>query len=496
VSEDVLGLLSASELVKKLRDREVSSRELLDHYLDRCATYNGDLNAVVTFDEGAAVVAAAADEQLAAGGETPPLLGLPVTIKDAIATKDLRSTGGATEMADHVPEADAEVVSHMRDAGAVVFGKTNLPRWSADVQAYNEIFGTTNNPWDQSCGPGGSSGGAAAAVAAGLTSAEIGTDIGGSVRLPAHFSGVCGHKPSFGIVSQLGYISHPTYQTGEPDVNVLGPIARSVDDCELILDVIAGPRSDLASAWRLELPAPRNDDPKQLRVAAHLDDPSVPVSEEVAEALAAAAQTLEANGLSIDRSAWPTDLAFDDVADVGLPLISGATSPARGGEAFTAMQDIVLDPIGHGEVMQMRARSTAMFHRDWLLLTERREQNRHKWTRFFQDFDVLLAPVALVAAFPHMPEGSLYDRTLVVDGAERPYSELIMWTSQFGYVGLPSTVVPIAITPRGVPVGIQVVGPHLGDRTTLAFARHIERVLGGYQVPPGFEASGRTSSVS
>lgn len=455
--------------------------------MERRDRYNDKLNAIVTVDDAAAERAAAgADERLVEGGVLPPLLGLPMTIKDAIATEGMRSTGGATELAEHVPDTDAEVVARVRAAGAVVFGKTNLPRWSADVQSYNDIFGTTNNPWDLGCGPGGSSGGAAAAIAAGLTSAEIGTDIGGSVRLPAHFSGVCGHKPSFGIVPQLGYISHPTYQTGEPDVNVLGPIARSVDDCELVLDVIAGPRQDVASAWQLQLPAARHGSLGDFRVAAHLDDASVPAGSEVAEALALAVRALEGAGVRVDGTAWPQDLAFDDVRDVGLPLISAATSPARGGEVFAAMEQIVRNPEGHPQTQQMRARATAMFHRDWLLLTERREQNRLKWSAFFNEFDVLLAPVAHVAAFPHQHEGTLYDRTLVVDGVERPYTEVIMWTSQFGYVGLPSTVVPVAITPRGVPVGIQVVGPHLGDRTTLAFARHLEQLLGGYQPPPNF----------
>lgn len=485
MSDVALGLRSATELIGMLRRCEVSSRELLAHYLERRARLDDRINAVVTVDvEASERMAATADERLVAGGATSPLLGLPMTVKDAIATRGLRSTGGAVELADHVPETDAEVVSRVRAAGAVIFGKTNLPRWSADAQAYNEIFGTTNNPWDLSCGPGGSSGGAAAAVAAGLTGVEIGTDIGGSIRLPAHFSGVCGHKPSFGIVPQLGYISHPTYGSNEPDVNVLGPLARSVDDCELVLDVIAGPRTDLAPGWKLALPPSRASEPRGLRVAAHLDDAVVPVSTEIGDALEAACRALEASGVAIDRHAWPEALDFADIVDVGLPLISAATSTGRDDAQFEAMRKIALDPGDHPAAMQMRARATAMFHRDWQLLTERREANRRKWARFFEDFDIVLAPVAHVAAFPHIHEGQLYDRTLLVDGVERPYAEVIMWTSQFGYVGLPATVVPISITPRGVPVGIQIVGPHLGDRTTLAFARHVENILGGYQVPP------------
>jgi len=481
-----LALATASELTEQLRAKQISSRELLDMYLARRDRLHADLNAIVTIDaEGARTQADLADAQLAAGHQAidGPLLGLPMTIKDALATKAMRSTGGAVELSDHVPDTDAEVVARVRSAGAVVFGKTNLPRWSADVQATNEIFGTTNNPWDLTCGPGGSSGGASAAVAAGLTGADIGTDIGGSVRLPAHFAGVCGHKPTFGIVPQLGYISHPTYPLSAPDVNVIGPLARSVDDLELVLDVIAGPRCDQAAGWKLELPPTRHGEFGDFRVAAHLDDPHTPIGSEVAAMLEAACGALVASGASIDH-AWPDDLAFSDVDDIGLPLISAATSPGRNDDEFEEMRSIVVDPSGHPPSLQMRASSTAMFHRDWLLKVERRDANRQKWARFFESYDVLLAPVALVAAFAHMHEGNLYSRSLDVDGAARPYYDLIKWTSQFGYVGLPSTVVPVGLTPRGVPVGIQIIGPALGDRTTLEFARHVERICGGYQPPP------------
>ena len=204
-----LGLSSATELAGQIAVGKLSSRELLDHYLQRVETLNPALNAVVTLDaERAATAATAADARCAAGEPLGPLHGLPLTVKDAIATANIRTTGGATELADNVPTDDAPAVTAVKAAGAVVFGKTNLPRWSGDAQAYNTMFGTTNNPWDTTRGPGGSSGGASAAVAAGLTSFEIGTDIGGSVRLPSHFAGVCGHKPSFGIVPQLGYLDH------------------------------------------------------------------------------------------------------------------------------------------------------------------------------------------------------------------------------------------------------------------------------------------------
>jgi len=481
--DEELGLLSASALLGLLDRGEVSSVELLQHHLDRVARLNPALNAVVTLDTDRAMgTASRVDDDRVAGEPMGPLAGLPMTVKDALATEGLRTTGGATELADHVPVSDAEVVAKVRDAGAVVFAKTNLPRWSGDVQATNEIFGTTNNPWDLSRGPGGSSGGASAAVAAGLTPLEIGTDIGGSVRLPAHFAGVCGHKPSFGIVPQRGYVDHVSYGVSDADINVVGPLARTVDDLTLLFDVLTGPRAELVDGWSLELPKARGT-AAELRVAAWLDDPACPVSTEVSQVLEVMARTIEEDGLRVDRTARP-EHPFEDVREVGLPLISAATSPARTDEEFEELRGVLADPVSADAVLRMRAGGTAMAHRDWSLLAERREKNRQSWGRFFRDHDVLLAPVSFAPAFEHQHGGNLYTRSLVVDGVERPYADLIVWTSQFGYVYLPATVVPVGWTDAGLPVGVQVVGPFLGDRTTLEFAGYLERLLGGYRVPP------------
>jgi amidase len=483
MTETGLGLRSATALARSIAAKEISSRELLDHYRWRIEQLNDQLNAIVTFDWDRAQAAAdAADEVTASGQILGPLHGLPVSIKDAIATEGIRSTGGATELSEHVPVADAPVVSSIRDAGAIVFGKSNLPRWSGDVQAFNPIFGTTNNPWDVTRGPGGSSGGASAAVAAGLTSFELGTDIGGSIRLPAHLAGVCGHKPSFGIVPQLGYLDHPTGGISEADVNVFGPLARSVDDLEVLLDVIAGPTDRHAPAWSLDLPSPRHESAEQLRVAAWLDDATCPVASDMAVLLERAAASLENAGATVDRSARP-DITLSRVWEVGLPLVSAATTPARTSDEFARQirqsEDQSLDP-----TTRMRATASAIRHRDWLLLTEERDQDRARWDHFFTTHDVLLCPVAASTAFPHMPDGNLYSRIIDIDGVERPYADLIAWTSFIGYVHLPSTVVPIGVTPGGLPVGIQVVAPYLEDRTGLAVARLLEELLGGYQVPP------------
>lgn len=478
-----LGLHTATDLAAQIRTGDLGSRELLDHYLGRIERLNGEINAIVTFDlERAQEAAAAADQAVADGADLGPLHGLPISVKDAIATEGVRTTGGASELTDNVPSADAPVVKAVKDAGAVVFGKSNLPRWSGDIQAYNPMFGVTNNPWDVARGPGGSSGGASAAVSAGLTSFEIGTDIGGSVRLPAHFAGVCGHKPSFGVIPQLGYVSHTSAGTTEADVNVFGPLARSVGDLELLLDVMAGPNPDRSAAWTLELPKPRHGAPEDFRVAAWLDDAAVPVAADVGEVLQACAAALEADGVQLDHAARP-GVELAEVWDVGLPLISAATTPSRTADEFERQVETAEDD-SLPQQTRMRANASAMRHRDWLLLTEQREAHRALWADFFTRHDVLLCPVSASAAFPHVHDGNLYTRTIEIDGTTRPYADLIAWTSFIGYVHLPSTVVPVGLTPSGLPVGIQVVAPFLEDKTALAFAAHIERLLGGYQVPP------------
>jgi len=463
---------------------EISAIELLEHHLDRVERINPAINAVVTIDRDRARDAArAADETTASGMELGPLHGVPGTIKDAIATAGMRSTGGAVELSDHVPTSDAPVVARVRAAGGVIYGKTNLPRWSGDTQATNEIFGTTGNPWAPERTPGGSSGGASAALAAGLSAFEVGTDIGGSIRVPAHFAGVCGHKPSFGVVPAFGYLDHPAGGTTEPDINVFGPLARTVGDLEVLFDVLAGPTELEATAWRLELPAPRCDDLRGFRVAAWTDDPACQVSSAVGELMEETVDALVGAGASIDRSARP-DLDFEVVRTVGLPLISAAVSPGRTDEEFDHYRRLALDPDGADPVEAMRARSSAAFHRDWLALHVARQRARDAWTEFFSRFDVLLCPVAVIPAFPHMTEGNFYTRRIDVDGVERPYADIVCWTSLIGMAYLPSTVVPVGLTDESLPVGIQVVGPYLEDRTALAFARHVEAVTGGYRVPP------------
>lgn len=452
----------ATALAAAIRDSEVSPRELLERYLGRVEALNPSINAVVTLDADRALAAAAAADQAAARQEwAGPLHGLPVTIKDAIETAGLRSTGGARELKDHVPVTDAPSVARLRAAGAIVFGKTNAPRFSGDIQTYNDLFGTTNNPWDVTRTPGGSSGGAAAAVAAGLTSFELGTDIGGSVRIPSNWCGVCGHKPSFGVISQRGYLDHVGGGLTDADVNVFGPIARSVRDLQLLLDVLAGPDTELATAWNLELPPPRHRELGSYRVGTWLDDPFCSVDAEVGGILLAAAQALETAGAKVDDGRPPFSLA--EAASLFFDLVGAAVSPSA-------------DP----EVAAVMGGS----HRHWLDRGDDRARMRALWAAWFRDHDILLCPVMPMTAIAHDHAGALNERTVVINGATRTHLEALAWPGLVGVSYLPSTVVPVGRTGAGLPVGIQVVGPYLEDRSTLAVAAHLEAVLGGYQPPP------------
>ena len=264
---------SVVEQAKAIKEGKFTSRELLELTIERIESVNPELNAVVTMDlDLARKLADEADAKLKAGAVVGPLHGIPITVKDALETAGIRSTGGATELHNHVPDRDAPVVKAVKDAGAIVLGKTNLPRWSGDIQAYNDMFGTTVNPWNSDRVPGGSSGGAAAAVSAGLSSFEIGTDIGGSIRFPASFCGIYGHKPSFGVVPSTGYIDHEAGGTTEADVNVIGPMARSAEDLELLLELMLRKEGPLVASL-----AEPPEDVTSLKVAAWLDDPFCPI---------------------------------------------------------------------------------------------------------------------------------------------------------------------------------------------------------------------------
>jgi amidase len=480
-----LAFRSAADLAAALRRREVSARELLDLYLARAGRYNVGINAIVAWDvEHARKRADEADAATARGESWGALHGVPMTIKDAIEVVGMPTTCGAPALRKHRAVVNAPAAQRLLDAGAVVFGKTNVPIYAGDFQSYNEVHGTTNNPWDETRGPGGSSGGAAAALAAGLTGFELGSDIGGSIRNPAHFCGVYGLKPSWGVVPSRGHIPGPPGSLAVSDLGVLGPLGRSSADLELGLDVLAGPDVWDAHAWRVALPPARHARLADFRVAAWLDDPLGPLDAEVAERLHVAVDAIARCGAKLDAKVRPVDGA--ESLSIYLRLlyaVIGAGFPAP----LLAGLDAVLPGLAADDdgAMANLIRGTSQRHRDWSVVNERRAQLRARWDAFFGDFDVLLLPVMPTAAFPH-DHSEIATRTIAVNGQPLPYLQQLFWAGLATVAYLPAVAAPVGLAQSGLPVGIQIVAPYLEDRTAISFAAALSQEIGGFVAPPGF----------
>jgi amidase len=479
-----IALQPVHALAESVRRRDVSSRELLEHYLARIDRLNAPLNAVVTLDpDGARRAADAADAATARGDAGGPLHGVPMTIKDTFQTVGVRTTCGLAAW-DHVPTHDAEAVRRLRDAGAVIFGKTNTPTLAGDWQSYNPIFGTTNNPWDTTRSAGGSSGGAAAAVAAGLTALELGSDIAGSIRVPSSWCGVCGHKPTWGVVPQQGHLPPAPGTLSSTDLGVMGPIGRSVDDLELALGVLAGPAAQAAVGWRLDLPAPRGTTLGELRLALWLDDPAYPVEPEVGDVLVSAVAALRAKGAQLLDT--PPDVALPDVIrtyqQLLYPILLSTIAEPRFDHLVAVAEALPAEDDGQ---LARTARFATQRYRDWVFANEKRERLRAAMAEFFRGVDALLMPVAVVPAIPHDHSEPFADRLIRSNDGSRPYTDMMSWIALATLTHLPATVVPIGRTASGLPVGVQIVGPYLEDRTTLAVGRLVEELLGGFVAPPG-----------
>jgi amidase len=478
-----LPLLNATELVAALRSRRVSSVELLDAYVARVEKLNPIVNAVVTLDvDRARQRAAQADAAWARGEWWGPLHGLPVTVKDALDTAGLRTTGGSSDFAERVPDRDAPVVARLKEAGAVVFAKTNLPLWSGDGQTWNDLFGTTANPWDLERAPGGSSGGAAVAVACGLSALETGTDIGGSIRNPAHFTGVYGHKPSFGLVPGTGYFDRPGGGQIDVDVNVIGPLARGVDDLELSLDELAGPDTMGSRRSRCLLPAPRATTLEEYRIAVWLDDPVLALDSELKALLRRAVDDLTEAGAVVEEARPAVDVEHalrTYFYLLGAAMGTGDEQAVAAGRAMGEVLPGSDEPIEAGYL-----RGAAGDLVTWGAARVARAAIRREWARFLERYDVLLCPVASTAALRTEPGVPITERAMPVDGESRPALELLRWCAIIGVAYLPATVCPVGRTAAGLPVGVQVVGPYFEDRTSLDMARRIDHVLDAYRVPP------------
>lgn len=475
---------SATELAEELRERHVSSTELLEYFLARADRYNDSVNAIAVFDrERARERAKEADEALERGELWGPLHGLPMTVKDSYDVAGLPSTHGVPEMKDNVPEADALSIERLKKAGAVIFGKTNVPMRLADFQSYNEIYGTTKNPYDLERTPGGSSGGSAAALAAGLTGFETGSDIGGSIRNPAHFCGVFGHKPTWNLLPPRGHA--PPGVLTPSDISVIGPMGRSTTDLRVGIDVMAGPNEIDARGLQLALHT-HGKPVTEWKVAVWATDAMSPVSAAVQERIHGAARMLESLGAHIDDTARP-DFSSEEAHATYQSLLQPVMAGRLPDEEFDQLvaEAEALDPDDCSARAMVRRNQTAR-HRSWLQANETRTHLRWAWHRFFEEWDLVLAPVMPTSAFPH-DHRAFGKRTLAVDGDERPYFEQVFWSGLTGVALLPSTVVPTGLDDAGLPIGLQIIGPEYGDLDCLEAAEVLEDEGCRFAPPEGYD---------
>jgi amidase len=473
--------LPAWRLAELTRAGEIGCLELLDHFVGRTERLDPRLNAVVLRDFDRARARARALDQ---GSRSGALFGVPMTVKESFDLSGHPSTWGFAERRTHRAPADALAVQRLEAAGAVVFGKTNVPVGLADWQSYNPVYGATNNPWDVSRTPGGSSGGSAAALAAGFCALELGSDIGGSIRVPAHFCGVFGHKPTWSLCPGRG--QSMANSASAPDIASIGPLARSARDLSLALDAIAGP-DQLDSDLTIVLPPPRASSPRGLRVAVWSHQPGHATDPEQSAMIELVARHLAAEGAEVSDTARP---AFDvtEAWRLFLTLIDAAwsirTPPAVLEEKRAAKAQLSPDDVSGIAIM---LRATDLSHRDWLMANERRHQIRRAWGEFFRRWDVLLCPAMSVPALPHMQSANSWERRVQVGGGDVAYTELMFWPGLIGMTLQPATVAPIGLSAAGLPIGAQIVGPLYGDRTTIAVAELLERNWRGFVAPPGWD---------
>ena len=476
----------ALELAAALRRREISAVELLDLYLDRIEKYNPALNAIVVFDtEAARAAAQTADTVLASGAETGPLHGVPMTVKESFDLAGHPSTFGRSDRRDHRAAHDALAVERLKSAGAVIMGKTNVPIDLADWQSFNEIYGDTVNPWDTARSPGGSSGGATAALAAGLTGLEIGSDIGGSIRVPAHFCGVYGHKPTYGIVPLRGHAFTP--DDAEMDILVGGPLARRAEDLAATLDIIAGADPEAHGAWRLDLPDEPRIQLRDFRIAVMTDDAIYPVDSDTRNAMENVAGHLVAEGATVLHDP-PLPMPSEEMWLLYLNVLRGATSGRMSDEEADAAAEQAAgfdnEDKTYGPVM---LRSVSQRHQAWLHADDRRSRLRAMWRSFFGDVDALIAPMLATPAFPHIRGIAKQDQRLDVDNAQRPISDTYFWIGLASAAHLPATLAPAGVSRDGLPIGMQIIGPEAQDRRCIALAGMLEQGFRGFTPPPGYD---------
>jgi amidase len=489
---DIDPFATATELLAALRAGRVTARVLTDLYIRRIERHDGRLNAVVVRDFERAREQAQAADEAAARGERPSLLGLPITLKESFNVAGLPTTCGVPEWKGYVSPHDAPATARLRAAGTVLLGKTNVPPALADWQSANPIYGRTGNPWDTGRSPGGSSGGSAAALAAGLTALEVGSDIGGSIRVPAAFCGVYGHRPIETLLPKSGQFPMPPLPNAAVVMGVQGPLARSAEDLDLALSVLAGPDVGEDVAWRVDLPGARHERLADFRVAVLPPIPWLGVDGQIAAALDDLAARLGRLGCAVKRAQPETLGDHREHHALYRSLLSAVTS-ARVDEETRRKRVAMYEKAGD-EFSRAHLRGLTGRPGDYIVWNGRREQYRAAWRAFFREWDVLLAPAINVLAYPHIerawPEDdSDLTLTFAVDGRAVPYLHGLVYPAVSTVAGQPATAFPVGRSREGLPIGLQAIGPYLEDHTSIRFAALLAREIGGFTRPDGYDAS-------
>jgi amidase len=480
---------TAVELSAALAAKDVSAVELARDAIGRIERHDAKINAICVRDFDRALAAAHAADAALSRGETRPLLGLPITVKESYNVAGLPTTWGIPEQKNFVPAEDALSISRVKDAGAVILGKTNVPLTLSDWQSYNEIYGITNNPYDLTRTPGGSSGGSSAALAAGYGPLSLGSDIGGSLRVPAFHCGVYAHKPTYALVAPRGHTPPPFPPLPlDRDLAVIGPMARSAADLSLLLGVIAGPDPlEAGKAYRLELPAPRHTALQDFRVLVIDSDPVMPTDQVVRGSIDKLAANLAKAGVKVERSSplLPDFAASSRLYMRMLMSFLAATFPP---EIYASMKEAAATLAADDTSLAAeRLRGAVLSHRDWVIADGGRARLRAQWRELFKTFDAVICPIMPTPAYPHDHSPLQETRRISVDRKEYVYPDQLAWPGLATLPGLPSTAIPTGFAPDGLPIGVQIVGPWLEDRTPLKLAELIEREFGGFVPPPMFD---------
>jgi amidase len=479
----------ATELSTALAAKKVSAVELAQDAIGRIERHDSKINAVCVRDFDRALSAARDADATLARGENRPLLGLPVTVKESFNVAGLPTTWGYVPQKDFRPPEDALAITRVKQAGGVILGKTNVPVGLADWQSYNDIYGTTNNPFDLTRTPGGSSGGSSAALAAGYGPLSLGSDIGGSLRVPGFHCGIYAHKPTYGLCATRGHTPPPLPAIPmDRDLSVIGPMARSAADLSLLLDVMAGPDPiDVGVGYRLALPEARHRALTDFRVLVIDSHPLMPTNQEIRGAIEKLAGQLAKAGATVTRES-PLLPDFTESSRLYMRMLLAFLGAFFLPEVIAGAQADAARLLPDDRSLRAeRLRGMTMSHRAWVLDDGARARLRAQWRELFKTFDAVICPIMPTPAYPHYHSEDQEQRRINIDGKDYPYTDQLAWPGIATLPGLPSTAIPLGLSKDGLPLGVQIVGPWLEDRTPLKLAALIEREFGGFTPPPLFD---------